>query len=145
MALPTYYSSFSFLVAALYCKQSWMNNWLPILACFSILNHSKCNETYKGKCAIQWIDRIIAHKIAARSFFDVWFARRALRGFEAFMHDKSSPWLYSYYGCLLYTVMVYYGIVRRKKSFNWHASMHLVSSIGCMCLYNHRRLHKLKN
>jgi hypothetical protein len=130
----THYSSFSFLAAGLYSKKSWMNNWLPILASFSILNHSKYHESYKGKRVIQWIDRIIAHKIATRTFFEAWL-----------MRNKSSPWLYSYYGCLLYTIMVYYGILRRKPRLNWHASMHLVSSIGCLCLYRHKRLYRLKS
>lgn len=105
-----------------------MNNWLPILASFSILNHSKYYESYRGKRAIQWIDRAIAHKIAARSFLNAWAIRH-----------KPTPWLYSYFGCFFYTVMVYYGIVRRETKINWHASMHLISSIGSMCLYNHRK------
>lgn len=124
----THYSSFSFLVAGLYTKKSWMNNWLPILACISILNHSKYDQLYRGKKVVQWIDRIIAHKIAVRSLFNAC---------NAWSHRKSnkSHLLYLYYGCLVYTIMVYYGIVRRAPRWNWHASIHLVSSIGCMCLH----------
>lgn len=127
--MRTYYSSFAFLFAGYLCDGSWMKDWLMCQACLSILHHAKFFEEYDGKHAVKWLDRACAHFIFLRTCKD------AVTITASVYHAELWFLIWTYYGCMMYIVLMYYGYLRKKNHELLHMTIHFAGAIGCVALH----------
>lgn len=123
------YSSFSFWFVCAYAQGTWLSPAFGLLFGISILNHTKPDGP--AKRWIQRVDRLLAHAITLGTVIDAWHVPRT---------PARVPSLYLYQFCLCYTVWVYkiarYSFLPAPTGKLWHASVHMLSSLGSMALYH---------
>lgn len=126
MHMYTYYTSFLFLLAAFRMAGSWLQTWMSIQACVSILHHAKYYDNYPGKRAVQYVDRFVAHYICIRSF------KEAL---SVPWTQNTYPNLMVFYGCFIYIAVLYHMRLRIIDDWPLHKTVHFAGLIGIMSLY----------
>lgn len=127
MNIYTYYTSFLFLLTSFVAPNPLMTNLLALLSCTSILHHSKFFEQYPGKTLVIITDRTLAHTITALSFI------QSLK--LSIKYHNNSIYLFGYYMCLVYTILIYYVYLKHTIDLNVHATMHMASALGLYLLF----------
>ena len=119
----THLTSFLLLLPALASPGTWRAPWFATLAGISFARHSLYHRRHSGKAILVLADRSLAHAIAARTSLE------ALR-------LPAGPHAAAFWSCLLYVVVVYYRVVRRRPGLQTpaHETMHLASVAGALAL-----------
>ena len=135
MQVTTYYTSFVFGIVAsvAFVKRHWIAWLFQVLYGTSILCHAKHDIHFPGKCLVHAVDKTIAHVICIAS------AICAL--------TQPQPiilLMFVYWCCMTYIFYVYYiaklSFLEHDKWIPWHASVHVVSSIGMLALLAHEKI-----
>lgn len=130
--IPTYYSAFCLGGVSFFAhlRGHWM--CLPFLILYgtSIVHHAKYKEDFPGKYCVYIVDKVIAHFLVASSMV------MALIVEEVMILPMTIYWLGV--GWLIY---VYYigkqSHLPGDDWIPWHATIHIVASIGIVCLLLH--------
>lgn len=126
MQMYTYYTSFLFLLTSFRTAGSWLQTWLAIQACVSILHHAKYYDDYPGKKMVQYIDRVVGHYIGIRSLIEA---------LSVSWTKYTYPNLIIYYTCLMYMTIVYHCRLRTVDDWPLHKTFHFAGAIGILSLY----------
>lgn len=130
--VQTYYSSFILGAVSLFAslKRHWLGIPFLIIYGTSILYHAKYNDVYSGQNVVFIIDKTLAQFIVLATIC------MALR-----LKNTMILPMFVYWSGLGWLVYVYYigkhSHLPCRKWIPWHVSIHIVASIGTICLLSH--------
>ena len=128
--LTTYYTSFLFAPVsyiAWYLGQPAVALLYNMLFGTSILHHAKYFDEYPGKYGVYMVDKCLAHTIVVLTMYI------AVSNFVALTYGQLMYW----FGLCWITYVFYiakYSHLPGKAWIPWHASIHIVASIGTVAL-----------